>query len=244
MQLKDTFKVTGNVRLRLYNNDGSLCLEREHKNLVVTTGKQLIAARLFDNTRPDFLITSITNNGTGTLPNNLVTFNFTAVPGTANIAVGTYVDITGVDANPLYNGAWLVESSTSTSITSYKILGAASLSSGVLGKISSLINGPVSKMKIGENSTVSNLSDTALGASVQETTLYSSKLNIAEGAAEVEYIATFVGIATDTVPTSSKNIREAALMNSNDKMLCRTSIPVINKQYNQSLEIFWTVTIN
>lgn len=43
---KDNLKVTGDVQITLFNKDGSVKDSREIKNLVVTTGKQFIAARM------------------------------------------------------------------------------------------------------------------------------------------------------------------------------------------------------
>lgn len=43
---KDNLKVTGNVQIKLFNKDGSVKDTREIKNLVVTAGKEFIAARL------------------------------------------------------------------------------------------------------------------------------------------------------------------------------------------------------
>jgi hypothetical protein len=44
--IHDTFKVTGKLRVALYGPDGSLKQEHNVKNLVVTTGKEFIAARI------------------------------------------------------------------------------------------------------------------------------------------------------------------------------------------------------
>lgn len=42
----DNLKVTGDVQITLFNKDGSIKDTREIKNLVVTTGKEFIAARM------------------------------------------------------------------------------------------------------------------------------------------------------------------------------------------------------
>jgi hypothetical protein len=44
--IKDNLKVTGDVLITLFNKDGSVKDSREIKNLVVTTGKEFIAARM------------------------------------------------------------------------------------------------------------------------------------------------------------------------------------------------------
>lgn len=44
--IKDNLKVTGDVLITLFNTDGSVKDSREIKNLVVTTGKEFIAARM------------------------------------------------------------------------------------------------------------------------------------------------------------------------------------------------------
>lgn len=43
---QDELKVTGDVAITLYNKDGSVKDQREIKNLVVTVGKEFIAARM------------------------------------------------------------------------------------------------------------------------------------------------------------------------------------------------------
>ena len=44
--INDNLKVTGNVQIQLFNKDGSVKESREIRNLVVTTGKEFIAARM------------------------------------------------------------------------------------------------------------------------------------------------------------------------------------------------------
>lgn len=44
--IKDNLKVTGDVLITLFNKDGGVKDSREIKNLVVTTGKEFIAARM------------------------------------------------------------------------------------------------------------------------------------------------------------------------------------------------------
>ena len=44
--IQDALKVTGDVAITLYNKDGSIKDQREIKNLVVTIGKEFIAARM------------------------------------------------------------------------------------------------------------------------------------------------------------------------------------------------------
>ncbi len=44
--INDQIRITGDVTIQLFNADGSLKDKREIKNLVVTTGKEFIAARM------------------------------------------------------------------------------------------------------------------------------------------------------------------------------------------------------
>jgi hypothetical protein len=44
--INDQIRITGDVTIQLFNADGSLKDKREIKNLVVTTGKNFIAARM------------------------------------------------------------------------------------------------------------------------------------------------------------------------------------------------------
>lgn len=48
--LKDNIKASGTLLIQLFDKDGNLKLEREEKNLVVTTGLSFIASRMKDAT--------------------------------------------------------------------------------------------------------------------------------------------------------------------------------------------------
>lgn len=224
--LQDTFKVTGNVLLRRYDENGVLNLEREHKNLVVTTGKQLIASRMIADTRPAISGISITGNGSVAT----VTYSAqTVIP----YEVGSYVSISGSGA---YNGSYRVITASTTQITITSTLNTTVTG----GQIDSLYNGTIKTMRIGESNTVANLSDTALINEKGSAGLFSSQVNVTDTSADIIYVALF----TAGVGTSASGIAEAALMNENNKMLCRTVFPLITKSALESLEIFWTVTIN
>lgn len=228
--LQDTFKVTGKILLRRYDENGKLNLEREHNNLVVTAGKQLIASRLFCDTRAMIAITSITATGTE------ATIGFGAQL-TVPYDVGAYVTISGVIPAG-YNGTYRVKSVTLSSIViDTNVTGAMTTA----GQIDPLPNSNIKTMKVGEGDTVANLSDitlyTEIGTGVP---LYSSALDFEDGKASVVYIAFFPAGTS----TSLTGLREAALVNSTPKMLCRTVFPNVTKSALESLEIFWTVTIN
>lgn len=234
MQLQDTFKVTGNVVLRRYDENGVLNLEREHKNLVVTAGKQLIAARLASDTRAAINITA--TSGTGLVAT--ITYGAqTVVP----YEVGSYVTISGVVPTG-YNGTYRVKTVSTTQITidSTATGSFVAPTPPAVSIINSLFNGTIKTMRIGESNTVANLSDISLVNQVGSVTLFSSAYSVANGTADIVYIALFPA----GTGTSTAGIAEAALMNENDIMLCRTVFPLITKSAVQSLAIFWTVTIN
>jgi len=44
--INDSFKVTGDVAIQIFDKDGNLKDTREIKNLVVTVGKEFIASRM------------------------------------------------------------------------------------------------------------------------------------------------------------------------------------------------------
>jgi hypothetical protein len=229
MQFQDTFKVTGNIVLRRYDENGILNLEREHKNLVVTTGKELIASRLASDTRPAITITATA----GTSTEATITY---ATQLVVPYEVGTYISISGVD--PVgYNGTYRVKTATTTQITFDSTTTGSMVTAGI---INSLFNDTIKTMRIGENTTVANLSDIALATQVGSVSLFSSAFSNANGTADVVYIALFPA----GTGTSTAGIAEAALMNSSNKMLCRTVFPLVTKAAGESLAIFWTVTIN
>lgn len=229
MQLQDTFKVTGNIVLRRYDENGILNLEREHKNLVVTTGKELIASRLASDTRPAITITATAGTGTEA---TITYATQTVIP----YEVGTYVTISGV-VPAGYNGSYRVKTATTTQIT-YDTATTGSMTTA--GIINSLFNDTIKTMRIGENTTVANLSDIALATQVGSVSLFSSAFSNANGTADVVYIALFPA----GTGTSTAGLTEAALMNNGDKMLCRTVFPLVTKAAGESLAIYWTVTIN
>lgn len=229
MQLQDTFKVTGNVFLRRYDENGNVNLEREHKNLVVATGKQLIAARLAADTRPAISTTFVSGNGT------IATITYSAQPA-APYEVGSYISVSGVVPDG-FNGVHRVETVSTTQVTFFSNLIGTMSTAGI---IDSLYNGTVKTMRIGESTTVANLSDTALLNEKASVNITSSKANVTGSNSSVTYIALFPAGSG----TSTDGIAEAALMNENNKMLCRTVFPLVTKAAGESLEIFWTVTIN
>ena len=237
MQLQDTFKVTGNVLLRRYDENGILNLEREHKNLVVTAGKELIASRLAADTRPAITITGV-SGGTPSL--GTATISYTTQP-VIPYQEGTYVTISGVTPTG-YNGTYRVKSATTGAITidSNTTGTFVAPTPPAVSIINSLYNGTIKTMRIGESNTVANLSDTALVNQIASVNLFSSAYTNANDTADIVYIAVF----PSGTGTSTGGIAEAALMNESNKMLCRTVFPLVTKAAGESLAIFWTVTIN
>lgn len=234
MQLQDTFKVTGNVLLHRYDENGVLNLEREHKNLVVTAGKRLIASRMAADTRPAITITG--TSGTGATA-TITYVSQTVIP----YEVGSYVTISGV-VPAGYNGTYRVKTVSLTAITidSTATGSFVAPTPPAVSIINSLYNGTIKTMRIGESNTVANASDTSLVNQIGSVTLFSSAYSIANGTADIVYIALFPA----GTGTSTAGIAEAALMNENDIMLCRTVFPLVTKAASESLAIFWTVTIN
>lgn len=233
MQLQDTFKITGDLLIKTFDERGILVNEVAHKNLVVTTGKQLIASRIYSDTRNGINITG--SSGTG----SFATLTFAAQP-VAPYEIGTYITVTGngVAAN---NGDKLVTACTTTSVT-FEGTGTTSSATGV---ISSLYNGTINTMKIGESETASNLSDVDLYSTAQSATLTaagnSRSLVVSDQNAYLVYIATFPAEGGAGV---DRSIREAGLFNASNKMMCRSTFPLTTKLKTQTLQIFWTVTIN
>jgi hypothetical protein len=232
MQLQDTFKVTGNIVIRRYDENGIMNLEREHKNLVVTAGKQLIASRMAADTRPAITITAISAS---TPAAGTATISYATQP-VIPYEVGSYVTISGV-VPAGYRGTYRVKTADPAQIT---IDNTTTGSLSTTGIINSLNNGTIKTMRIGESNTVANLSDTSLVNQVGSVTLFSSAYSIADGTADIVYIALFPA----GTGTSTAGIAEAALMNESNIMLCRTVFPLVTKTALESLEIFWTVTIN
>ena len=231
MELKDSFKITGQLMIKKFDQEGKLVEVRDHKNLVVQTGKELLAKRLISDTRPAILTTSGSANGT------TATLNFASQPAVP-YQVGSQITVSGVIPSA-FNGTFRVVSATTTSVT-YE-LSSTSLTVTTNGQIDSLLNGTVKTMRIGTTGTPANLSDVALYTQNGSVNLYSSGHVIDGEDVSVLYVALFpAGVGTTT---SGVSIQEAGLFNESNKMLCRTVFPPLSKLAGESLEIFWKITI-
>jgi hypothetical protein len=226
----DTINVKGRLKIKKYDENKNLIEEHDFKNLVVYNGKKLIASRLFADATPAINITSASGNGTQ------VTYNF-SIRSTTPYYVGQKIKVVGMGTNT-YNGLFRVLSCTTSAVTvSHNATGDA----GVNGTISSLNNGIITKMAIGEGPTTPSLADTGLYVQKGEANLYSVETSLEDGDSSVVYIALFeAGVGTNTPGTP---LTEAGLFTSDGIMMCRTTFTPVDKLSTQSLEIFWTVTI-
>jgi hypothetical protein len=94
--------------------------------------------------------------------------------------------------------------------------------------------GVMSHMAIGTSSTAAAASDTALGAEVARVALTSTTASNND--------VVYVGSFPVQTPSSAESIVEAAILNGDDTMLCRTVFSVISKAPTDSLSITWTVS--
>jgi hypothetical protein len=94
--------------------------------------------------------------------------------------------------------------------------------------------GVMSHMAIGTSPTAAAASDTALGAEVARVTLTSTTASNND--------VVYVGSFPVQTPSSAESIVEAAILNGDDTMLCRTVFSVISKAPTDSLSITWTVS--
>lgn len=125
-------------------------------------------------------------------------------------------------------------------VTKGKQLIASRLYSDTTGPLQ---NGVITQMAIGEGVLAPNLSDVTLQTQVGIVDLYPGYpvLNVSDTSAKLTYVASFpAGVGT----SATAGISEAGLFNASAAMLCRTSFPRVVKLAGETLEIFWTVTIN
>lgn len=231
MRIRDTFKISGSLVINKYDESGNLVETRNHKNLIVQTGRELLAARLLADERPAITIISGSANGT------TATLQFASQP-VVPYEVGSQITVSGcIPAS--FNGTFRVISASQTEVT-YS-LSTAPTSITTPGQINSLFNGTIKTMRVGTTSTTPNVSDIALYSELGSVNLFSSQLSIEDNTVSVVYIALFpAGTATTT---TNNLIQEAGLFNNYNKMLCRTVIPPVSKTAGESLEIFWKITI-
>jgi hypothetical protein len=228
--LSDTINVNGRLKIKKYDESNNLIEEHDFKNLVVYSGKKLIASRLFADTTPAIIITNA--SGTGTI----VTYTYES-RSVAPYYVGQKIDVVGM-GNTQFNGRFRVLTCSQTQVT---VDSSATGSPGVMGTIASLNNGTITKMAVGEGPTVASLSDTGLYVQKGIVDMFSIETSFEDGDSSISYIALFpAGNGTNTpgVP-----LTEAGLFTTDGIMMCRTVFTPIEKLSNQSLEIFWTVTI-
>jgi len=231
--LKDYIKVTGNLRIRKFDEQGNLIDEQHHKNLVVETGRLLIASRLFADTRPALVTTGGSATGTS------ATLTFASQP-VIPYEVGNVIQVSGVIPTS-FNGQQRVTAVSNDSV-SYDMTSAPTVVT-TNGQIDSLFNGTIKTMRVGFGSTSPNVSDTDLLNQAGSAPLFSSGVATEVDEVFIAYIALFPpGVATAVGGTGSL-LQEAGLFNENNRMLCRTVFPPITKSAGESLEIFWKLTI-
>lgn len=235
-QLSDSFHIQGDIRLIRRNElTGQVNLDECHNNLVVTSGKQLLASRLFSDTRPAVSLLGITGNGTIAT----ATFN---VQSSNIYPVGVSVTIAGaVPAE--FNGTYIVLSSTTSSIVFSSNVVASTTTHG---QINSAYNSVISSMHIGTSGLASNLSNTSLWNDLPNSeglsTTLSTTLDIAD-TASVVYIGYIPSSDPGNPTLTVYDIKEAGLFNSYGVMLSRTVFPTVPKNNQESLQIFWRITI-
>ena len=231
MKLQDTFKISGSLVINKYDETGHLIETRNHKNLIVQAGRELLASRLLSDERPAVSIVSGSANGT------VATLEFASQPVTP-YEVGSQITVSGcIPAS--FNGTFRVISASQTEVT-YSLSSAPTVIT-TPGQINSLFNGTIKTMRVGTTSTTPNMTDVSLYSEIGSTNIFGSQLSIEDNTVAVVYIALFpAGVATTTV---NSLIQEAGLFNNYNKMLCRTVIPPVSKTAGESLEIFWKITI-
>lgn len=229
--LTETINVKGQLKIKKYDENKQLINEYDFKNLVVYTGKKLLASRLFADTRGALAITGASGSGTG------VTFTFSA-QAIAPYNVGQVIKIVGMSPAE-YNGSFRVLScTTSQVVVDHDEISAAT----VFGTISSFDNSVISEMAVGEVSTVANISDINLYLESGRVPIFSSQTLFDDDDSSVAYIGLFeAGIATTG---NGAVIQEAALLNGEGIMMCRTVFSPVTKTISESLEIFWKITIS
>lgn len=224
---QDSIKVTGKVKLLLSDEFGNIKLQHEQKNLVVTSGKMLLASRLFSDYRTQINLTAIAGNGT------VASATYATQP-TIPFLVGQEFQIEENDQG--VNGTYVVKTATTTGIT-FDCPVIASATSDV-GHIKSLGNGTVTKMKIGSSDVATNLTQIDLGSPINSgQPLSSIQQYFVEGDASLIYKAEFP-------PNGSVTVKEAGLFTEEGKMLSRAVFPAISKASTDTLSIFWTITIS
>jgi hypothetical protein len=231
MNIDGLIRVTGRLAINKFNEHGELVEARDHKNLVVQTGKRLLATRLIADTRPAITTTGGSANGTTAT----ITFaSQTVIP----YSVGDVVTISGV-VPTVFNGRHRITSVSNDSITYDLTSGTVTITDN--GIINSLFNGTIKTMRLGTISTTANISDTQLYSQIGSTNLYLKDF----GEEDQEVFAAYVGLFPAGVATTPLGnvIQEAGLFNEDNIMLCRTVFPPVTKLAGESLEIFWKITI-
>jgi hypothetical protein len=229
--MQDIFKISGSLVINKYNESGELIDVLEHKNLIVQTGRELLATRLLADERPAITINSGSANGT------TATLQFNSQP-VVPYEVGSSITVSGcIPAQ--FNGTFRVVSVSQTEVT-YD-LSTAPTTITTPGQINSLFNGTIKTMRVGTTSTTPNITDTSLYTEIGSANLFSSSLLLEDNTVSAVYIALFPSGVATTTPTTL--IQEAGMFNNYNKMLCRTVFPPVSKTAGESLEIFWKITI-
>ncbi len=246
-KITDLINIRGDLSIKMYRKSGHVDVY-DHKNTVVTVGKQLLIKRLFSDSINDDL--------------TIAGFSWAASRATIQFATQLInkfpkgMEITIIDqSNTEFNGQYTVLDSTLTSVT---IETAVSTQPTTIGKISSLDNDTISDMRFGESQIAQGVSNTNLiqplpnnsildnvSASLQ---YLKTELDFSENAS-IYYLGFFddyTGLP-DGALSGSCTISEAALYNgqaaNSGVMFCRQVFPPITKNYGDSMEILWRISV-
>lgn len=233
--LKDTFKLTGRLSIKKYNEKGEVVLEQDVKNLVVTSGKEFIASRLANN---DF-------------------------DPMGYMAVGDDSSTAAVSQTSLQNELNRVAVSSATpsgTSTTFNATFGAGVATGALQE-AGVFNTSGSNVKTfdGDND-VDDANDTITINTHNFTT--ADKVTYTDGGNTAisglldggTYYVIVVDPNTIKLAASAANASAGTQINitgtsgaghklTYGTMLCRTTFPVINKSATETVAISWVVTV-
>lgn len=247
MKIQDTIQVRGDLCITMKRANGTI-EKYDHRNTIVNLGKQLLIKRLFsDQILNDITITAFSWASTQ------ATLSF-APQATNKFPKGMEIQIID-QSNTEFNGQYTILDSTLSQIT---IETTISTEPTTIGKIASLNNNMLVDMRFGEQQIASSASNISLlqplpNNSILDNTNTSMQYLKTEldftDTAQIYYIGFFDDLTglPDGAVTGSCTIAEAAIYNNSAAnsgiMFCRSVFPPITKNYGDSMEILWRISI-
>jgi hypothetical protein len=233
--LKDNIKLTGRLSIKKYDEKGKEVFKTEVPNLVVTSGKEFIAARLLSNAIDPIGYMSVgDDSSTAAVSQTALQNELARVATSSGLAVGTSSTFSATFPAGTGTGSLVEAGLFNTSSSSVKVFDADNDVDDGNDIISIASHG----FATGDKVTYTDGGGTAITGLVDGGTYY--VINIDGESLKLASSAVNAGLGTQINITGTSGTNHKLTYGI---MLCRTTFPVITKSGSETVAISWVVTV-